>query len=76
MESLRKGLNKILNAMTGICFLAMVVFTFAQVIQQSADMVGRTCFIPVCLGIALRCLLGDGGARSYEYTVAWTIPLE
>lgn len=34
MESLRKGLNKILNAMTGICFLAMVVFTFAQVVMR------------------------------------------
>ena len=34
MEALRSGLNKILNALTGICFLAMVVFTFAQVVMR------------------------------------------
>jgi len=34
MEALRGGLNKVLNLVTGTCFLAMVVFTFAQVVMR------------------------------------------
>lgn len=34
MAAFRNYLNKVLNALTGICFLAMVVFTFSQVVMR------------------------------------------